>query len=195
MGGLFKNVVVLCTGRCGSKVFVQACSRMTNYTAGHETCTKLVGPARMAWPSFHIEADCRLCWMTGRLDREWGGTPFYVHLTRDPRKVAASYGDRWHSQSSLLPFYVHNVLVRVKGPPSRRCRNTRLAWMLEAGLDCVDTMEANIRLFLRDKPNQMEFPIERADDLFPVFWRRIGAEGDLDAALREFRRSAEEQKH
>ncbi len=31
-----------------------------------------------------------------------------------------------------------------------------------------------------------DFPLERAEELFSTFWRQIGAEGDLDAALGEF---------
>ena len=56
----------------------------------------------------------------------------------------------------------------------------------EVALDYCDTVEANIRLFLRDKKNWMEFRLEEGRERFPEFWRRIGAEGDLHAALAEF---------
>jgi hypothetical protein len=32
----------------------------------------------------------------------------------------------------------------------------------------------------------MDFRLEEGRERFPEFWRRIGAEGDLDAALAEF---------
>jgi hypothetical protein len=56
----------------------------------------------------------------------------------------------------------------------------------EVARDYCDTVDANIRLFLRDKKNCMEFRLEDAPGRFPEFWKRIGAEGDFDAALAEF---------
>ena len=56
----------------------------------------------------------------------------------------------------------------------------------EVALDYCETVEANIRLFLRDKTNWMDFRLEEGRERFPEFWRRIGAEGDLEAALAEF---------
>ena len=34
---MFSNVFVLCTGRCGSTTFTQACQHIQNYTASHES--------------------------------------------------------------------------------------------------------------------------------------------------------------
>jgi hypothetical protein len=53
-------------------------------------------------------------------------------------------------------------------------------------LDYCDTVGENIRLFLRDKTNWMDFRLEEGRERFAEFWRRIGAEGDLEAALAEF---------
>ena len=50
----------------------------------------------------------------------------------------------------------------------------------------ITNYEANIRLFLKDKSQQMDFALEQAKTDFPRFWERIGAEGDLDRALREW---------
>jgi hypothetical protein len=53
-------------------------------------------------------------------------------------------------------------------------------------LDYCDTVGENIRLFLRGKTNCMDLRLEESRAQFPEFWRRIGAEGDLEAALAEF---------
>ncbi len=47
-------------------------------------------------------------------------------------------------------------------------------------------MTENIRCFLRDKAHAMEVRVERAHEDFRTFWRWIGAEGNLDAALAEW---------
>jgi hypothetical protein len=52
-------------------------------------------------------------------------------------------------------------------------------------LDLNRTVTANIELFLRDKHQVMRIDIETARQSFPEFWKRIGAEGDLEAALEE----------
>ena len=49
----FKNIFVLCTGRCGSVTFSKACKHITNYTSGHETRIKKLDD-RLDFPSFHI---------------------------------------------------------------------------------------------------------------------------------------------
>lgn len=51
------NVFVLCTGRCGSMTFAEACSHAVNYTTGHES-----GRHRrydLKYPADHIEVDNR----------------------------------------------------------------------------------------------------------------------------------------
>ena len=52
--------------------------------------------------------------------------------------------------------------------------------------DYCNTVNSNIRLFLKDKTHRMDFDLENARLDFPVFWDFIGAEGDMDAALAEF---------
>jgi hypothetical protein len=53
-------------------------------------------------------------------------------------------------------------------------------------LDYIETVEANINLFLQDKTNTMNFSLESAADDFRVFWNRIGAQGDYDKAASEW---------
>jgi hypothetical protein len=88
------NVFVLTTGRSGSLTFTRACERITNYTAGHETRSGLLGRERLAYPDRHIEVDNRLAWMLGRLEDAHGDRAFYVHLRRDEEATAESHVGR-----------------------------------------------------------------------------------------------------
>ena len=56
----------------------------------------------------------------------------------------------------------------------------------EIALDYIDTIESNIELFLKDKKHKMDFKLECAKNDFETFWGRIGAEGDLNAAIKEW---------
>jgi hypothetical protein len=168
------NVFVLCTGRCGSMTFTRACNHATNYTAGHETRRTYVGGQRIAYPDDHIEADNRLSWFLGRLDETYGDTAFYVHLTRNRERTARSYVT-WH-EKGIIRAYREGILM---GCPS-------YIREMDVCLDYCDTVNSNIRAFLKDKTKKMEFRLEIAKDDFRQFWNRIGAEGDLDAALAEW---------
>jgi hypothetical protein len=168
------NVFILNAGRSGSKTFARACSHATNYTSAHESRSGLLGEAHFDYPDNHIESDNRLSWLLGRLDRRFGDRAFYVHLVRDVAPVAASWAKRSHT--GMMNAYRHAILWHCP----------KDATPLEVALDYCDTVAENIRLFLRDKTNCMELRLEEAHGRFPEFWRRIGAEGDLDAALAEF---------
>lgn len=168
------NVFVLSTGRCGSTTFARACRHATNYTAAHESRRGLIGPPRIDYPDNHIESDNRLSWLLGRLDERYGRDAFYVHLTRDRRAVAESYNRRWDFRESIMRAYTAGILIRPDGGTAE-C------------LDYCDTVNANIRLFLSNKPRRMNFQMEKASRDFPEFWRRIGAQGDLPAAMAEWK--------
>lgn len=168
------NVFVLSTGRCGSLAFVRACRHITNYTCGHETRCREVGEARLDYPDDHIESDNRLSWFLGRLDRKYGDTAAYVHLRRDPGKVARSHVNRF--RHGIIKGYRNAILRRPRGGQSP----------MEVALDYCDTVNANIEAFLKDKSRKMEFDIGDAKAAFPRFWALVGAEGDLTAALAEF---------
>lgn len=171
------NVFVLGTGRCGSTTFERACRHITNYTTGHESRAGMVGPERLKYPPDHIESDNRLSWFLGRLGRAYPRDVFYVHLLRDRMSVARSYARRLEP-GMIIPAYARGVYLGFEGDLERDA--------LEVALDYVDTVTANIEAFLTDKPDRMTFRLERAGEDFPAFWSRIGAEGDLEAALAEF---------
>jgi hypothetical protein len=170
------NVFVLTTGRSGSLTFAEACRHATNYSAGHETRVGLLGPGRLSYPPDHIEVDNRLAWFPGRLEAAFGDDAFYVHLRRDPAASAASFVRRWNKP--MMRAYRKGILWDVDPDVGR----------LEIASDLNATVISNIDLFLRDKPNKMTIEIETASTSFPEFWDRIGAEGDLEAALAEFER-------
>lgn len=173
----FRNVFVLCTGRCGSTTFTRAAGHSTNFTAGHETRTHLTGEARFDYPAGHIEADNRLSWLLGRLDLHFGADAFYVHLQRDPDAVAESFVRR--ADKGIMLAYRSEILMRAP----RLSKQTALR---EFALDYIDTVTRNIAFFLRDKPGHMVLRVEEAGRDFPAFWDRIGAKGPLDRALAEF---------
>ena len=172
------NVFVLCTGRCGSVTFDKACSHIRNYTSAHESRSDKIGESRLQYPDNHIEADNRLSWFLGRLDQKYGDSAFYVHLTRDRMQTAKSYAKRTTS-GLIINAYANGILLERKQDFD----------MLNVCLDYCDTVNTNIEAFLKDKTNKMNFSLENAKEDFGIFWQRIGAEGNLTAALDEWERA------
>lgn len=162
---------------------IKACQHITNYTAGHETQTQEFGADRFDFPENHIEADNRLTWHLGRLNDEFGREPFYVHLKRNRQAVAKSFMSRFYLPGSMIDAFTEGIH---KIPPEKLSEKERK----QACLDYVDSVNSNIELFLADKPNRLDIHLEHIQEDFPKFWKAIGAEGDLSAALKEF-----EKKH
>ena len=172
------NVFVLSTGRCGSTTFERACRHIRNYTSGHETRAGILGKGRLAYPPNHIESDNRLAWFLGRLERQFPRDVFYVHLRREPMAVARSYARRLQP-GMIMPAYARGIYLGLQGGLETDA--------LAVALDYVDTVTANIEAFLRGRDNGLTVHLETVSDDFPRFWQAIGAEGDLAAALAEFR--------
>ena len=168
------NIFILNTGRCGSTTFIRACQHIDNFTAAHESLLKKIGSQRLQYPQDHIEADNRLSWYLGRLDEKYGDHAFYVHLYRDREETAASYAKR--RDFGLMKAYREGLLLGGEEGQGD----------LQLAQDCIDTVEANIRHFLRDKSNTLDFRLETARDDFTRFWHAIGARGDLPGALAEW---------
>ena len=167
------NVFILCTGRCGSTAFIEACQHITNFSSAHESRRHIVGPERIMYPPNHIEADNRLSWFLGRLEEKYGDSPFYVHLRRNDLATAKSYAKR---RIGIIPAYRDGVFIDV--PPE--------VDGLAVALDYVETVNTNIEFFLRTKSKKMNVNLESIKEDFVRFWERIGAEGDRSAALAEF---------
>ena len=179
------NVFVLCTGRNGSVTFVRACGHMQNYTAAHESRVHELGAERLAFEDNHIEADNRLSWFLGRIDKKYGDEAFYVHLIRDRAGTANSYNQRWVRERSIINAYTKGILMRPKEQGIEFCE------------DMYDTINENIEAFLKDKTKKMVLRLETVKADFAEFWQAIGAEGDLNAALAEWdiRNNANEYLH
>jgi len=170
------NVFVLNTGRCGSTTLIKACQHITNYSAAHESRTALLGAERLNYPENHIEADNRLSWLLGRLDRAYGDDAFYVHLKRSDRDTARSYTKRY--KGGIIEAYRGGgilMLLPERSDPMEVC------------LDYCHTVNSNIELFLKDKTKTLAIELDTIERDFQRFWEAIAAEGDLDAALAEFK--------
>jgi hypothetical protein len=170
------NVFVLCTGCCGSATFIKACSHISNFTAEHESRTALLGADRLRYPPNHIEADNRLAWLLGRLDKVYGDSAFYVHLKRDTQATAASYVKRYAKRRGIMKAYRCGILLFLPDDTDP----------LSVALDYCETVNSNIELFLKDKSHVLEFCLERAPHDFAEFCRAINAVVDIDAARAEF---------
>lgn len=173
------RVFVLSTGRCGSVSFAEACSYIDNYSSGHETLCSELGQKRFEYPDNHIEADNRLSWHLGELDRLFGDDAYYVHLLRDRDKVANSYNKRYRKQGGIIKAYCEGVKMT---PVWRLNQKERL----QMSYDYVDTVTDNIICFLTNKSNKQTIHLEQIDEGFEIFWNRIGAEGDYVSAANVF---------
>lgn len=134
----------------------------------------MLGEARFAYPPNHIEADNRLSWFLGRLDRAYGKNAVYVHLRRDDVATAQSFARRY--SSGIIAAYRKSLLM---GLPKN-------SDAMSVSLDYCDTVNSNIELFLKDKPNWMSFSLENAKEDYRKFWEMVHAEGSLEDALSEF---------
>ena len=177
------NVFVLSTGRSGTTTFAKACVHLTNFSSAHESnLGKLKN--RFIYPKNHIEIDNRLSWMLGRLDDTFGKKAFYVHLISDKTRNTQSFFKRWDGTNSLIRAYTQGILCRENNE-------------LEHCGDFYETVHANIRSFLKDKPLKMTLHLDSIQANFPVFLKAIEAEGDLVAACAEWavrHNSTEEQQ-
>ena len=171
------NVFILSTGRCGSTTFIKACSHITNYSSAHESLSTCTGKQRLSYSKNHIEADNRLCWLLGRLENTFGDDAFYVHLTRNIDDTIASFSKR--IDFGIMKAYEQGILMH----------DNRVALPSDIARDYIDTINSNIKLFLRKKPNQMNISLETISSDFPAFLERINAAGDIDAAMQEWKLS------
>ncbi len=168
------NIFILNTGRCGSTTFIRACQHITNYTAAHESRVTQTGNQRLAYPEQHIEADNRLSWFLGRLDKEFNNNAFYVHLSRDKQKTVNSFCKR--KNHGIIKAYREGILLGGKNSQTTN----------EIAEDYINTVESNIAFFLKHKTHKMSFSLENAAADFREFFQKISAEGEINAALNEF---------
>lgn len=96
------RIFILCTGRTGSTTIIKACKHIKNYTAAHESRSSMFGKERFNYNDNHIEADNRLSWLLGHLDKLYGENAYYVHLIRNKADTVRSLNRRWKNQLALL---------------------------------------------------------------------------------------------
>lgn len=186
------RVFVLSTGRAGTTTFARACSHCTNYTSGHESRAGLIGAARFEYPDDHVEVDNRLSWFPGHLATHFPDAR-YVHLIRERDATARSFLAGWPADLSRLGWlrharrpqpgaglmyaFAYGIIARWhEWPREERGEVSRFL---------VDTINSNIAEFLQSR-SHVAIALEDIHDDFPRFWRWISAEGDLDAAMREW---------
>lgn len=168
------NVFILNSGRCGSTTFIKACQHITNYTSAHESLSTETGCLRLNYPADHIEADNRLSWLLGRLDSQYANNAIYVHLTRNNKDVAKSFSKRINF--GILKAYEQGILMHEQ----------HLLPAQGIAEDYIETVESNIKLFLKDKSNKIDVSVETVKTDFTKFWYMINAEGDIEKALEEW---------
>lgn len=162
---MVRNVFVLCTGRCGSVTLSKALSH-SDWSVGHETRARNV-LSRFDYPGHHIEIDNRLSWFLGELNDHFPDA-FYIHLQREPEAVARSFAKRVGIMAGFA-----EILMGGNGNKLDHARKY------------VETVNRNIKHFLRDKPH-VEFWLEDWAEGFPYLWETLKCRGDFRAAQREF---------
>ena len=170
------NVFVLCTGRCGSMTFSEACKHIKNYTSSHESKNHLFGKERLNYPNNHIEVDNRLSWFLGSMDKKYGNDAYYVHLKRDTLNVAKSYLERW--EFGITKSYHNGIILGIDNNSDYN--------KLDVCVDMCNTINNNIELFLKDKTKKMTINIETAKDDFVNFCNDINVAVNMDNAISEF---------
>ncbi|HPG09656.1 MAG TPA: hypothetical protein PKY06_22095 [Saprospiraceae bacterium] len=173
------RVFILCTGRSGSTAIINACKHIKNYTSSHESLTHSFGRDRFRYPENHIEADNRLAWHLGLLNKLYGDDPIYVHLKRDKEKVAQSFLKRFYIPGSIIDSFCEGIRMTPSEKLSKEMR-------LKACYDYIDTVNANIEHFLAKKSKVITLNLETIRVDFIQFWNYLGAEGNLEKALHEF---------
>ena len=168
------NIFILNSGRCGSTTFIKACQHITNYTSSHESLLSETGALRFNYPANHIEADNRLSWLLGKLDKTYGNNAFYVHLKRNPEDTANSFSKR--IDFGILKAYEQGILMHEK----------HLISAQDIARDYIETVESNIKLFLKNKSSKMDISLETIKTDFSEFWDKINAQGNLNDALDEW---------
>lgn len=184
-------------------------SHATNVSVGHETRVDLYD-GRVVYPQDHIEIDNRLAWFLGLLEETYGDEARYVHLERDPDKVASSMLRRWERQIdsrhpakvattaprilaarlrnylrdpfSTYPFGEVNALAYGLLMPSEPWRPAERRAIADL---YVKVVTANINAFLRDKSSVHRVAVEHFPRDVAKLWTGLDLSGDWDAALQE----------
>ena len=174
------HIFILCTGRSGSVSFIKACKHITNFTCGHETKSHLLGKERFEFPDQHIEADNRLIWDLGRLEKCYGDKAMFIYLKRDSTKVAKSFTKRTYYPNSMFKAYCDGI----KKTPTEKLNRQQLE---QISVDFVDNMTTTIENFINKQKHTLVIDIDHIENDFKTFWDFIEAKGNLQYALNSFK--------
>lgn len=169
--------------------FANACSHLENYTSAHESLVDQIGAARFAYPENHIEADNRLIWHLGQLAQKYDSqNVLYVHLLRDPEKIAQSYLKRWteiNFNAGIMSAFANGIVMREHDWPAER--------KLDVCRFYVETAIVNTQEFLKTQPH-IDVSLEDGGVSFENFLDRIGAVGDLDLVKQDWAKPHNDHK-
>ncbi|MBC8196252.1 MAG: hypothetical protein H8E60_00040 [Candidatus Marinimicrobia bacterium] len=175
------NVFVLNPGRTGSMTFIKACKHLSNYTSGHETARNTPSHERynLQYPSNHIEADNRLMWFLGSINKMYGNDAYYVKLWRDQKQIVNSFLKRKKLNQGIIKAFSVGIMQQKQMKISQKGYH----WAVN---HYVNTINDNIDFFLKDKSNFVKIDINNPIENFEKFWYEIEGIGNLDIALLEF---------
>jgi hypothetical protein len=177
------NVFAIGTGRSGTKTFYEACKHITNFTVGHETRVSETGPDRIFYPDRHIEVDHRLTFFKGQL--VYAHNPAYthfVHVTRNHLDIEASWLKRTKIKGSMINTWPQAAFFR---PDPLTHPSAYAQHYVRATLADIEFfMWAYGSKYGGDKIHTIRIDDEFSGEAsFRRFWRLIGAQGDMVAAL------------
>ena len=165
------RVFIFGTGRCGTVSIAAALKHATNYTVEHEGYSP-----DWQYPDHHIEVNPQLRAVVGGWPMEDYRNDMFVWLQRDREKVADSYrrldGGMWLD-------YWWEICPTVRPRSDIAAARIAVEWIEK---QCFDAFRS------RAQTQRVILGIDRIKnkDEFPALWSRIGAIGELAAALRVF---------
>ena len=163
------RVFVLSTGRTGSVTLSHACKHITNFTSAHESTRGKVGA--LHFPENHIEIDPHLVFNIGSLKKMYPDA-VYVHLKRERRPCVESLKKRASMRTLWIPHAYQKNGKHVTPEDIDISANLFYSFFNDVIAEfCPYAFKMNLENFKND---------------FTSFWQKIGAEGDLRAALAEF---------
>lgn len=174
-----KNIFVLSVGRTASTTFARACGHAENFTASHESRSRLLLPERLNYPANHIEVDNRLSSYLPLLGQAYSEDTGYVFLKRDQSKSAASYTQRWNLSISVVRAHATATLMS----PGPKTPEERLA----ISEDYIQLTTRKIEDFLSRQPRTVVVDLDTLTEDFSRFWADFGLQGSLEGALDELK--------
>ena len=164
------RVFVVGTARSGTTTLYQACRHIKNYTAGHESEAGMVPTYH--YPNQNIEASHLLVIAIPLLRSRYPDSK-WVHIVRNKEKTVASMRRQlWDwSEWWVAQWYLTQ-------------QHSDIYYGIESYYDRVNDLCKELM-----PAEHMTIDIDTAKEQWPDFWNWIGAEGEMEAAMKEFDRA------